>query len=176
MQPAELKAFIKRLRNAYGLKQVDEEILTFLFEKCGKIPSKAVEWIEDRFQTLYEKFPSKLHGAITACWWDYLRDHPDERAKEQQYTSCRFCENGMLFLGKSIELYGGVETCFVANCGHCKQRSDEKNTPMLTLQQADALGFHRWREEDKPKMDYTGTTWWHELVLRATRKREKSNA
>lgn len=164
MQPAELKQFIKRIRNAYGLKQVDEEILTFLYEKCGNIPSHAIEWIEDRFQTLYDKFPVKLHGAIMACWWDYLREHPQDKARE--YKSCPYCEDGMLRLGKPVAMYGGAMTEFVANCGHCKQRADEKKVPMLTVQQAADLGYKRWNDEEKPHIDYSKSSWWHNLVPR----------
>lgn len=169
-----MKSFIKRLRNAYGLKQVDEEILTFLYEKCGKIPSKAIEWIEDRFQTLYDKFPSKLHSAITSCWWDYLREHPDQKTRD--YKSCPYCQDGMLFLAKPVEMYGGIAACFTANCGHCRQRQDEKNVPMMTTTQAADLGYKRWHDDEKqPQMDYTTQGWWNEVVWRATKKKGVEN-
>jgi len=159
---------VKRLRNAYGLKQVDTEILEFLFDKCGKIPSKAIPWIEERFGTLYDKFPSKLHAAILACWWDYLREHPQEKAQHAP-SACRYCEEGRLLLSKPVELYGNLPTLFIANCAHCKRRQDEPNVPMYTLEEAAALGYQRWQDKEQPRMDYSQQSWWHKLAARSCR-------
>ena len=169
MRKTELEQFIKNLRNAYGLKQVDDEILSFLYEKCGSIPSHSVNWIEERFQCLWEKFPSKLHSAIMACWWDYLRENPEQQAAKS-VVECRYCTDGMLRLAKFEPMHGRM-TEYSANCGHCRQRAYEKNVPMMTRDQAIKRGF-TVLDEDGNEQPKPGPSVWHAVASDATAGRE----
>jgi hypothetical protein len=152
-----MRSFIKRLRNAYGLKNCDDEIQEFLFSKCGNIPSRALDWIEERFQVTYEKFPTKLHGALTSCWWDYLREHPEQRAHIER-KECPYCQDGMLRLTKFEKMHGRM-TEYSANCGHCRQRQDERLVPMMTHDQARAKGFTVLGDDGKEYAKSGASTW-----------------
>lgn len=175
MQPKELREFIKRLRNSYSLRQVvDDEILDFLFEKCGKIPPFAVPWIEERFQVLYEKFPSKLHSAIMTCWWDYLREHPEQRAPEQQKKDCPYCTDGMMLLAKYEPMHERM-TEYSANCGHCRQRAYEKNVPMMTRDQAIKRGFTVLDEDGNEYARPGEPSMWNAVASDAAGGREPSD-
>jgi hypothetical protein len=167
----EFKGFIKALHNAFGKSTPSAEVLDFLYDKIGKIPGPALEWMEERFLSINEKFPSKLHPAIMACWWDYLREHPDQRAMDREKKECPYCTDGMLFLAKYEPLHGRM-TEYSANCGHCRQRADEKNIPMMTRDQALKRGYSILDEDGNERAKPGGPSMWRSVASDAIAGRE----
>jgi len=162
----EFKWFIKALHNAFGKSSPGAEVLDFLYDKIGKVPGHALEWMEERFLSVNEKFPTKLHPAIMACWWDYLREHPEQRAPHGQQEDCLYCHDGMLFLGRHEPIHGRVTT-YAANCGHCRKRADEKNVPMMTREQALKRGYSILDDKGNEHAKPCGPSEWHTVAADA---------
>ena len=172
MKLDEFKRFIKSIHNARGKTAPGAEVLDFLFEKIGKIPGHALEWIEERFEATYEKFPTVLHAALMACWWDYLREHPEQRAHVER-TECRYCQDGRLILEKYEPMHGRM-TEYSANCGHCRQRQDEKSIPMMTYDQARAVGYTVLMDVEC-EHEKSGHSTWNSVASMATVGREPAD-
>lgn len=153
--------FIKRIYNAYGRVYPKGEIVEFLWSKLGNLPSGCMEWVEDRFLSRNENFPTKVHLAILACWYDWLNEHPEHKAKST--VECPYCQDGMLYLGRYEPMHGRVTT-YTANCGHCRQRADEKSVPMMTRDQAVKRGYSILSEEGRERDDSRGGSMWHTVA------------
>lgn len=152
MNQTRFREFISSLHNAYGKRTPTQEVMDFLWGKAGNLPESSLDWIEERFLSINEKFPTKLHPAILGCWYDWRRHHPDKVVGDKREHTCRNsnCINGVLCLQRYEERYG-TTTEYSANCGDCKWINDQPNIPTLTMFEAHQRGFDKVDFEARPE-------------------------
>lgn len=158
MNQSQFREFISELHNSYGKRAPGEEIMEFLWRKVGELPSKAVPWMIDRFLSMNQIWPVKLHPAIMACWYDWRNAHPDKAASNRTVpTNCRNpnCVDGILFLVKPSDLYQ-ANAVYTSNCGDCKRITDQPHIETISMFEAHQRGYNPLDLEAKPEKSPQG--------------------
>jgi hypothetical protein len=143
VNPIEFEEFLRFLRNAYGLAMYPTrkgdgqgEIVDFVFDRVGHVPSEALPWMRERLLSTFERFPGKIHAAILDAYQQWLIENPEKRAGKWDRTEhCRNpeCDMGLLFLVGP----DGYRTVFRCGCG----RSELRGIPMGRFEQLRARGY-----------------------------------
>lgn len=143
MNPIEFEEFLRFVRNAFGLAMYPTrkgdgqgEVVEFVFDQVGHIPSEAIPWMRDRLLSGHDRFPAKIHAAIIECYQQWLSAHPEKRARDfDKPEHCRHpeCDAGLLFLQSS----DGYR--YVFRCVCC--RSELRGIPMARFSELRARGY-----------------------------------
>jgi hypothetical protein len=126
--------FIRRIRNAYGLKQLPEEVLEFLYVECGSIESGSAKPIFESILNTYEKYPTKLHLAINSEWgkWNRSKGEPGKPKTLKCPINLRDeegpCYDGELFLYHAGEEYGAGLNSYSFCCEDCGRSTAIKSS------------------------------------------------
>lgn len=112
--------------------------LDMWFEKVKKIPSEAVNPIQQKIMDECDGWPKNITATMWALYHSWLAAHPEKRAFKEA-VNCPDCEGGWLALQKKVDGYR-QPISHSAPCGKCRQIPAAK---YMTLFQAREQGYER---------------------------------
>lgn len=158
MNQTQFADFVNRLRHAYQLRSLNEDIIQYLFEECGWIESGCRRQVFEIFRRNNDKFPTKLDLAILSAYneWSRNKGEPQKQATLKCPNNMPDeegpCYHGDLILYHEGEEYGHGRNPYAFVCLDCKRSSGGANCPSGTLKELMNKGWSiaQLRPDDPP--------------------------
>lgn len=184
MRGATAFQLVRSIRNKYGLTmfrakagEEQSEVMDYIYDQIASIPDEAVPWIIANFATAYQRYPAVLDEAINERFQDWLRVHPEKRAKGRS-INCSDCDSTGLLHVRSRENIHEVY-CFQCVCGNFGSKAIPVRSRSSLLNDGYVLDnqelFNEYRVESNSTQYRTGFEPDYEQVMRELESRKQNS-